>query len=91
VFINDLTDSLTIYPNPFTDNFTVYINSRYPDIATISMFNLLGEKVYEMRTNILVGKNPVVINLPWLSPAVYIVNIKTNRSANSLRVIKIRR
>ena len=91
VFINELTDSLRIYPNPFTDHFTVYINSRYPDIATISMFNLSGEKVYETRVNILVGKNPVVINTPWLSPAVYIVNIKTNRSAHSLRVVKIRR
>jgi hypothetical protein len=54
------------------------------------MFNLSGEKVYETRVNILAGKNQVIINAKWLSPAIYIVNIKTNRGTNTLRVVKIR-
>ena len=91
LFIKELADSLIIYPNPFTDRFTVYINSRYSDMTTISMFDLSGKKVYETKVSISEGKNQVIINTPWLSPAVYIVNIRNNRKTHSLRVVKIRR
>jgi len=91
MFIHELKEPLIIYPNPFIDRFTVFIYSQYSDVTTISMFDLSGKKVYETHVNVSVGQNSVIINTPWLPPAVYIVNIRTNRGTTSMRVIKARR
>ena len=90
-FLHELTDSLIIYPNPFTDQFTIYINSRYAERIRITMTNMAGTQVYEAEKNILAGKNPVIISAPWLSPSAYYVTIKTNRGLTTLRVIKTRK
>jgi len=87
-FLHELTDSLIIYPNPFTEQFTLYINSRYSEKIRITINNTAGIQVYEMEKNIVAGKNPVVITAPWLSPSVYYVNIYSNRGKNTLKVIK---
>jgi hypothetical protein len=87
-FLHELTDSLIIYPNPFTEQFTLYINSRYSEKIRITMNNAAGMTVYEMEKDILAGKNPVIIRAPNLSPSIYFVNIRTNRGTVTLPVIK---
>ena len=90
-FLHELTDSLIIYPNPFTDQFTLYINSRYSEKVRITLTNAAGMTVYEMEKDILAGKNPVIISAPHLSPAVYYVNIRTNRGSVTLPVVKTKK
>ncbi len=90
-FRHELTDSLIIYPNPFTDQFTIYINSRYSETIRITINNSAGSQVYEMEKNIYAGKNPIVISAPFLSPSVYFVSIRSNRGINTLKVIKTKK
>jgi hypothetical protein len=87
-FLHELTDSLIIYPNPFTDQFTLYINSRYSEKVRITMNNAAGMTVYDIEMDILAGKNPVIIRAPHLSPSMYYVNIRTNRGYVTLPVVK---
>ena len=44
---NQLNDSLSVYPNPFTDQFTLYVQSASDDILNISVINNSGVKFYE--------------------------------------------
>jgi len=90
-FKHELTDSLIIYPNPYKEQFTLYINSRYSEKITITITNTAGTKVFEMEKNISAGKNPVIVNAPWLSASVYYVNIRTNRGTTTLPVIKLKK
>jgi hypothetical protein len=90
-FRHELTDSLIVYPNPFRDQFTIYINSKYSERIIITLNNSAGTKVFEETKNITAGKNPIIIYEPWLSPGVYTINIRTNRGINSLKVIKLRK
>jgi hypothetical protein len=90
-FLHELTDSLVIYPNPFTEQFTLYINSRYAEKIRITMNNNAGITVYEMEKDILAGKNPVIIRAPNLAPSIYYVNIRTNRGNVTLPVIKTKK
>ncbi|HUX96486.1 MAG TPA: C25 family cysteine peptidase [Bacteroidales bacterium] len=90
-FKHELTDSLIIYPNPFTEQFTIYINSRYAERIRITINNMAGTQVYEIEKNITAGKNPVIISAPWLSPSVYYVTIRTNRGITTLKVVKNRK
>lgn len=87
-FLHELTDSLIIYPNPFTEQFTLYINSRYSEKIRITLNNAAGSTVLDLERYIYAGKNPVIIRAPHLSPAIYFVNIRTNRGVVTLPVIK---
>jgi hypothetical protein len=90
-FLHELTDSLIIYPNPFTEQFTLYINSRYSEKIRITLNNAAGSTVLDIERDIYAGKNPVIIRAPHLSPAIYFVNIRTNRGIVSLPVIKTKK
>ena len=90
-FLHELTDSLIIYPNPFTEQFTLYINSRYSEKIRITLNNAAGSTVLDLERDISAGKNPVIIRAPHLSPAIYYVNIRTKRGVVTLPVIKTKK
>lgn len=49
VFKNRTSETFQIYPNPIAegDNLTFFLNSSYDGKAKISLFDLLGNKIYE--------------------------------------------
>jgi hypothetical protein len=83
----EIKDSLVIFPNPFTDHFTLLINSKGPETIRISIINLLGIKVYEVERNIIEGKNPINISGLTLPPSLYYINISGNIINKTLRVL----
>ena len=85
----EIKDSLTIFPNPFTDQFTLLINSRGPETVRISIINLSGIKVYEVERNILDGKNPITISGLKLAPSLYYINISGDIINKTLKVLKV--
>jgi hypothetical protein len=72
---NRLNDSLSVYPNPFIDQFTLYVQSSGDDILNISVINNAGVKIYEMEKSVTSGKNTIVVSNLMLSPAVYFLKI----------------
>ena len=46
---------LSIYPNPFTDQFTLYVQSAINDKLNISVINNSGTKFYEFEKEITSG------------------------------------
>jgi hypothetical protein len=85
----EIKDSLSIFPNPFTDQFTLLINSKGPEKIRISITNLAGIKVYEVEKNILEGKNPIIISGLSLPPSLYFINISGVIFNKTMRVIKV--
>ncbi len=72
---NQLNDSLSVYPNPFTDQFTLYVQSSGNDNLTISIINSTGIKFFETEKEVTTGMNTIVISDLVLPPAVYYVRI----------------
>jgi hypothetical protein len=85
----EIKDSLSIFPNPFTDQFTLLINSKRPEKILISITNLAGIEVYEVEKNILEGKNPIIISGLTLPPSLYFINISGAILNKTMRVIKV--
>lgn len=73
---------LNIYPNPF-DNF-VNIESDNT-INRISLFNILGKKVYE---EIFLSTHFYTVNMLDLPKGTYMIQIETNESVLSSKLIK---
>jgi hypothetical protein len=87
---NDISDSLRIYPNPFIDQFTIYMNSRIDDKIQFSLFNMLGEKIYTFEKDIIAGKNSIDFPVIKLIPATYYLNMHGRIFNKTVPVIKIR-
>jgi hypothetical protein len=86
---SNLNTSLSVFPNPFDDKFTVYINLQNDDRLIISIINVTGAKVYSIEKNGLKGKNIFMITDPGLLPSVYYLNIKGNTLNKTIPVIRI--
>ncbi len=65
-----------IFPNPFSNNFTVSFGADRTSTATLRIQNSAGNLVYTKTINVTKGNNSVVMNnLPALGPGVYYVTV----------------
>ncbi|MBC7886479.1 MAG: T9SS type A sorting domain-containing protein [Ferruginibacter sp.] len=68
--------TLEIFPNPFSNNFTVSFSAVKTSAATVRILNSAGKLVYTKTINITKGNNSVLMNsLPILVSGVYFVSI----------------
>ncbi len=93
VFKNSVIDEpLLVFPNPFTDQFRIVINTRVPDNVQVTLVNLSGIRVYSLEKELFEGENTIILNTKTLglSSAPYYLNIKGQTFYKSIPVIKIR-
>jgi len=83
-----ITETLGVFPNPFSDNLTVYINSPVDDKLHISITNVSGVKFYEVEKDIIIGKNSITISDFRLIPSIYYLNIQGTTINKTIPVLK---
>jgi hypothetical protein len=86
-----LSDSLNVYPNPFTNQFTLFVQSANDDILNISVINNSGVKFYEMEKSITSGKNTIEISDLLLPPAIYYLKIKGTTIDKIITLVSMRK
>ena len=85
----EISDSLIIFPNPFKDQFKIFINSSFEDKLQISLTNISGIKMYIIEKAIGKGKNMLIIDNIRLSPSVYYLNIRGATINKTVPMLKI--
>jgi hypothetical protein len=85
----EINDSIRIYPNPFTDQFTINIRSATSENVQISITNMSGVRLYNVVTSINVGINTIIISDLKLLPSVYYLNIRGTKINKTSRLIKL--
>jgi glycosidase len=85
---------VTVYPNPSPDEFTFEINSLNPSQADVSIFNLTGKMIRQIKTTF---PSSGVQTVKWdgksengtaAPTGIYLVNIRTTFGNQVLKVIK---
>jgi len=89
ISINTGNESIVIWPNPNNGSFEVAFNCRKSESVTISIFSIVGQKVYEQRIDKpTFGINTTNIDLDSdLSPGVYLVRLQTGRQISTGKII----
>ncbi len=64
-----------VYPNPFTDNLTLELESTTNELVPIRVFNLLGKEVYSSAVNVSVGKNSFEMPMQNLAKGSYFIQL----------------
>ena len=87
---NDLTSSVNVFPNPFTDNTTLSFSAAEAGQAAVVVYNLIGEKVIEMNLgNIAAGTQSLQLNFSSLEAGIYLVNLNAGNETSTLRVTNV--
>ena len=86
-------DVITNYPNPFSDNTYIALNAHSKGVLTFSVYNTMGQKVWDEKQTISAG----IFYLEWtgvnqsgsnVSPGLYIYSIIFNGKRISGKFIK---
>jgi Secretion system C-terminal sorting domain len=86
VFVDANGVSMSIYPNPFSNNFKINFESLSSDKVTVSLYDITGRMVEAKNIEYLNINNQEIGS--DLNSGVYIVNIKQGDVRKSLRIIK---
>ena len=84
---NDLTSSVNVFPNPFSDNTTLAFSATEAGNASVVVYNLIGEKVIEMNLgNIAAGTQSIQLDFASLETGIYLINLTAGNETSTLRV-----
>ena len=86
IVVNPMT-SARVYPNPANGILNVEVNASTSSEATLSVYNIMGQKVSEQSGLINVGLNTAVINTSELSSGVYFVTVKANGFDKTMKFV----
>jgi hypothetical protein len=84
-------EAITVFPNPFDENLSIFINSQSTEKVTISLISMSGAKLYTVEKDVTSGKNIINISVPNLSPALYYLNIRGTVISKTIPVLKVKK
>ena len=84
---NDLTSSVSVFPNPFSDNTSLTFTTVEAGNASVVVYNLVGQKVIEMNLgNITAGTQRIELDFASTEVGIYLVSLTAGGETSTLRV-----
>lgn len=87
----EIEETVNLYPNPFTDQLNITINSKVYRNVRINLINFAGRLIYSDNIQLTEGENQLVINTQKLSPSLYFLDISGANYTKTFPVIKLKR
>jgi len=84
-------ESVTVFPNPFSEHLNLTVNSRIFRRTRISLTNLAGKEVFVEERELAEGENQLTINTLNISPSMYILQITGTGFSKAVPLIKLKR
>lgn len=77
--------NFSVFPNPSNGVFT--IQNIGEDLIKISIFNLLGEKVYQFANHYLEKNNETIIDLSTKPKGIYFIEVENGKSISTKKIV----
>ena len=87
IFDNTTFDKIRLYPNPSRDIFNLSFFNSFKQDINISVYSLLGDKVYEEYIKDHIGDFKTSFNLELFGKSMYLLEIKTNNIIINEKII----
>lgn len=85
------SESVSVYPNPFTNEVFVSFEAAYDYTITIRMHDMLGQTVSEQQVQIVGGSNEIKLDVnDNLAGGVYFVELQSLNENRSFKLVKVR-
>jgi hypothetical protein len=84
-----LSSTVNLFPNPTHGVANVEFNTKAAGMATLEVFNLIGERVaFETLGNLPAGLNRANLDLSSVEAGIYLVNLNAGGETTTLRITK---
>ena len=81
--------SLSVYPNPFTNNIKLQVNSSKEENSTIRFINMNGQEILKRNVTLQPGDNIVIVkDLETVAPGLYVMEFRTGDGVITQKIIK---
>jgi Secretion system C-terminal sorting domain len=85
----NISDKVSIGPNPFTNSFNVSIETTSPGPATITLYDAMGKMLSQRNVPLLAGNNQVNYDgMNWLPSGIYYLRIVNQDKAEHFKILK---
>lgn len=90
-YSNPKNKILDAYPNPFTNQITLLINSNTSQQTSLSVTNYLGQPVQSINQSLEIGQNLTTLNFTenWKAGIYYLTVTFDNNETEVLKIIKV--
>ncbi len=76
-----------IFPNPSNGAFAIYLNELSENSATLSVYNLVGELIYQDKKDIVNGELSTEIDLKTSTSGIYFININSGAKTITKKIV----
>ena len=86
----DISDKISIWPNPFQENVFINIFSNTESIVNISIFDSKGALVKKQKANLLKGTNQLEVDMATMTNGIYSMYLEWNhgQSTKAVQILK---
>lgn len=82
-----LSSTVSIFPNPSSENAILQISSNENTGAAILVYDLLGNWLMTKNTNLVIGSNQIPLSITNLSNGIYLMQINSNAGGSSMSFV----
>lgn len=79
---------IEIYPNPFTSNFFIKLESQVSKIASFRLFDINGKLINEKNEKLGTGSNIIEWNQENIAKGIYFIEIQMDSYTDKFKIIK---
>lgn len=80
---------LTVYPNPFTSNIKLQLQSSKEESSSVRLINMNGQEVVKRNVILAPGQNIVIIkDLESVAPGIYMMELRTGGDVITQKIMK---
>lgn len=87
----EIEESIDVFPNPFTSDLTIIVNSNSNNNVHLTLTDLSGKQRISTEKELVEGRNSITLDTYQLSSGLYLLNISGGNHAKTLRLVKVRR
>jgi hypothetical protein len=82
------TVSATVYPNPFTNDFQIYLSLISDEKIVYELTDITGKTIFKKQANVTAGTTTLAVDGKTLSAGIYLLSIKGKDVSFTKKIIK---
>jgi len=81
--------TMMVYPNPFTSNFKLQVNSQREEASSIRLISMSGQQVLRRDVTLQAGENIIIVkDLETVAPGVYVMEFRAGNDVMTQKIVK---
>lgn len=85
---NEITNSISTYPNPCTESVTISMESLSATNSQIEIYSIDGKKIFSTIINLEIGNNNIKVNTENWNQGTYLIRLSNSEYSITQKIVK---